>query len=253
MGKKHKKHEHVNHERWLVSYADFITLLFAFFVVMFAVSQVDAKKLGRFTESVNVAFQTHGLFRPTAGSPLERGGSAGDSIVPAVVLDRPSLFRYTAASPLARSVKEALEERIDDAGLGSAVGLRYDPRGVVLSLPEELYFRGGTANLLPDALDELRAIGAALHEHSGTILVEGHTDDAPVRSPLFASNWELSAARAARVVRFLSDELDFESTRLSAVGRADTRPLVENLDEETRAANRRVELVLVTEAGTSQQ
>jgi len=239
----------VNHERWLVSYADFITLLFAFFVVMFAVSQVDSKKLGRFTESVNVAFQTRGLFAPSSGSPLERGGSAGSALIPAVVADKPSLFRYTAASPRAQAVKESLEEKMDEAGLGASMNLRYDERGVVVSLPEELYFKPGAASLLPDSLDELAAIGRALREQSGAILVEGHTDDQPVRSPIFPSNWELSATRAARVARYLIEEVGLEATRLSAIGLADTRPLVENFDDASRSANRRVQIVVVTEAG----
>src|SRR5262245_5668952 len=249
MPKKHKKHEHVNHERWLVSYADFITLLFAFFVVMFAVSQVDSNKVGRFTESVNVAFQTNGIFAPSSGSPLERGGSAGASIVPAIVNDRPSLFRYSAASPRAQAVKESLEESIDAAGLGSSVGLRYDERGVVISLPESLYFRAGTANLRTESLPNLAELAKAIGAQKGSIVVEGHTDDLPVRSALFTSNWELSAARAARVVRYLVEEGGLEGSRLSAVGLADTRPLVENTEEATRAANRRVQIVIVTEAG----
>src|SRR5262245_1558363 len=214
---------------------------------MFAVSQVDSNKVGRFTESVNVAFQTQGLFAPSSGSPLQRGGSAGASLVPAIVNDRPSLFRYTAASPRAQAVKESLEERIDAAGLGSSVGLRYDERGVVVSLPESLYFRPGTANLRPEALAGLAEIARSIGAQPGPIVVEGHTDDLPVRSPLFASNWELSAARAARVVRYLVEEGGFEGTRLSAVALADTRPLVENVDEATRDANRRVQLVIVTE------
>jgi len=247
MARKHKKHEHVNHERWLVSYADFITLLFAFFVVMFAVSQVDSKKLGRFTESVNVAFQTQGLFAPSSGSPLERGGSAGSALVPSIVSDTPSLFRYTASSPRAQAVRESLEERIDQAGLGSLVGLRYDERGVVVSLPESLYFRAGTANLRTEALEHLAEIARAVGEQRGPIVVEGHTDDLPVRSPLFPSNWELSAARAACVVRYLIEQGGLDGARLSAVGLADTRPLVENSDEATRTANRRVQIVVVTE------
>jgi chemotaxis protein MotB len=247
MAKKHKKHEHVNHERWLVSYADFITLLFAFFVVMFAVSQVDTKKVGRFTESVNVAFQSNGLFAPSSGSPLERGGSAGSALVPAIVSDRPSLFRYTAASPRAQAVKDSLEESIDAAGLGASVGLRYDERGVVVSLPEGLYFRPGSANLRPEALETMAEIAKSIAAEPGQIVVEGHTDDLPVRSTLFTSNWELSAARAARVVRYLVEEGGLEGTRLSAVGLADTRPLVENSDDGSREANRRVQLVVVTE------
>ncbi|NOT32171.1 MAG: OmpA family protein [Planctomycetes bacterium] len=248
MAKKHKKHEHVNHERWLVSYADFITLLFAFFVVMFAVSQVDTNKVGRFTQSVNSAFQTQGIFAPSSGSPLERGGSAGSALVPSIVNDRPSLFRYAASSPRAQAVKEALEERIDAAGLGSLVGLRYDTRGVALSLPESLYFRAGTANLRTESLANMAEIAKAVAAQPGAIVVEGHTDDLPVRSPLFTSNWELSAARAARVVRYLIEEGGLEGQRLSAVGLSDTRPLVENIDELTREANRRVQIVIVTEA-----
>ena len=249
MAKKHKKHEHVNHERWLVSYADFITLLFAFFVVMFAVSQVDSNKVGRFAESVNVAFQSNGLFPPNSGSPLQRGGNAGAALVPAVVSDRPSLFRYTASSPRAQAVKDSLEESIDEAGLGSVVGLRYDERGVVVSLPESMYFRPGTANLLTDALENMAQIGKTIATQNGQIVVEGHTDDQPVNSALFTSNWELSAARAARVVRFLIEETGIEGARLSAVGLADTRPLVENTDDATRDANRRVQIVIVTEPG----
>jgi chemotaxis protein MotB len=248
LARKAKKHEHVNHERWLVSYADFITLLFAFFVVMFAVSQVDSKKLGRFTESVNVAFQTRGIFAPSSGSPLERGGSAGSSLVPAIVADRPSLFRYTAASPRAQAVKASLEERIDAAGLGSSVGLRYDDRGVAISLPEAIFFRAGSANLRTEALDALAEIARTLVQQPGALLVEGHSDDLPVRSTLFTSSWELTAARAARVVRFLVEEGGIDGARCSATGLADTHPLVENTDAATREANRRVEIVVVTEA-----
>jgi chemotaxis protein MotB len=250
VAKKHKKHEHVNHERWLVSYADFITLLFAFFVVMFAVSQVDSKKLGRFTESINVAFQSNGLFAPNSGSPLQRGGAAGSALVPAIVSDRPSLFRYTAASPHAQAVKESLEQSLDAAGLGSSVGLRYDDRGVVVSLPEGIYFRPGTANLRTEILPTLAEVARALATQRGQLVVEGHTDDQPVHSTLFTSNWELSAARAARVVRYLVEDGGFEGARLSAVGLADTRPLVENTDEATREANRRVQIVVVTEGPT---
>src|SRR5262245_32855654 len=149
MPKKHKKHEHVNHERWLVSYADFITLLFAFFVVMFAVSQVDSKKLGRFVQSVNVAFQMHGIFPESSGSPIARGGGGGNSIVPAIVSPRPTLFEHHAPSPQARAVHESLERKLDQAGVASKVRLRHDDRGVVVSLPESAFFRVGTANFRP--------------------------------------------------------------------------------------------------------
>ncbi len=246
--RRQKKHEHANHERWLVSYADFITLLFAFFVVMFAVSQVDSKKVGRFVESVNAAFQIRGVFPANSGTPMAGGGGASaNALVPPVVADRPTLFRYTAASPRARAVKESIEAGIEAGSLGNRVGLRYDPRGVAVSLPEEVFFRAGTATLRAEALEALGEVGALVRDQAGPVLVEAHTDDVPVRSPVFASNWELSAARAARIARFLADEASVEPERLAAVGLADVRPLAVNADEASRASNRRVDLVLVTE------
>src|SRR5262249_54986288 len=153
-----------------------------------------------------VAFQTHGIFAPNSGSPLERGGSAGASLVPSLVNDRPSLFRYSAASPRAQAAKESLEEAVDAAGLGAMVSLRHDSRGGGVSLPESLYFKAGTANLKTESLEPLKELAKSLEAQRGTLVVEGHTDDLPVRSPLYASNWELSAARAARVVRFLVED-----------------------------------------------
>ena len=243
--RKGKKHEHVNHERWLVSYADFITLLFAFFVVMFAVSQVDSNKLGRFVESVNVAFQFQGIFPPNQGSPLSGGG--GSAVVAPVVSDRPSFLGNPSPSPRAKAIREALEDDLRQAGLLDEVTVRHDPRGVVVSLPERSFFLVGTATVRPDARDKLLQVAAALYDEPGAVQVEAHTDDLEIASALFVSNWELSAARAARVVRFLIEEEGFEPGRLSAAGLAESRPLIENTSEENREQNRRVDLVVVTE------
>lgn len=247
MSRKGKKHEHVNHERWLVSYADFITLLFAFFVVMFAVSQVDSNKLGRFVESVNVAFQVQGIFPPNAGSPLARGGGGGSSVVSQVVADKPSFLGHSAPSPRAKAIREALEADLRQAGLTGDVGLRNDPRGVVVALPERVFFRVGTATLRAEALDKLRQVAGAVWAQPGHVQIEAHTDDLEVPSALYASNWELSAARAARIARFLVDEESFEPERLSAAGLAEFHPLAENTSEENRERNRRVDLVIITE------
>jgi chemotaxis protein MotB len=255
MARKHKHPEHVSHERWLVSYADFITLLFAFFVVMFAVSQVDSRKLGRFVESVEVAFNMRGVFPNGSGSPLQAGGGkAGESIVQPVVSPTPTVLDFQAPSPVAKATKEALVEHMAAAGLTGRVQVRYDEhqRGVVVSVPEDGFFRSASSNLDPAAIESLRAIAAAIRDESGpesvAILVEGHTDDLSVSSPIFATNWELSSARAARVVRYLIDEGGLSPERLSATGFADTRPLIENSSEENRVLNRRVDVVIATEA-----
>ena len=245
MSKRQKKHEHVNHERWLVSYADFITLLFAFFVVMFSVGQTDRSKLERFVDSVNVAFRMNGVFPDTQGSPLSRGG-VGTSIVPPVVHELPSFFAHSAASPRAAAVFESLEQALRAAGLEGKVSLRHDRRGVVASLPDWVLFPAGQATLRPEAAADLAQLADAIHgEPVGAVQIECHTDDLEP-SKAFESNWELSATRAARVARYFADQ-GFDPALLSAAGFADSRPLVENANEESRGRNRRIDVVLVTE------
>jgi chemotaxis protein MotB len=191
--RKGKKHEHVNHERWLVSYADFITLLFAFFVVMFAVSQVDSKKLGRFVESVSYAFQIKGVFPENQGSPLARGGSAGNSIIPLVVAERPTFLPHRAPSRQANAALISLETKLEAAGLADAVRVRHDPRGVAIALPEKDFFYAGTATLRPEAVDQLRAVAEVLSAESGAVQIEAHTDS--LRSPRRPRAWRASSRR----------------------------------------------------------
>jgi chemotaxis protein MotB len=245
MKKRAKKHEHVNHERWLVSYADFITLLFAFFVVMFSVSQVDTKKLGKFSESVQSAFQFPGVFPQGQGSPLQGGGAAGNSIVPLVVAAPPSLFNHDGPSRELKELREKLRAQFEAAGLAGAVELRFDPRGLAVSLPERVYFYAGTARLRPEAQDALRTIARALALEDGPIQVEAHTDASEPPPSEFASNWELSAARAARVADLLVAETRIDPSRLSASGLAQFHPLIQNPGTDDPDLNRRVDLVLI--------
>ena len=147
MARKGKKHEHVNHERWLVSYADFITLLFAFFVVMFAVSQVDSNKLGRFAESMNNAFLEGGIFTTARGTPVAQGGGGGSAIVQQIVGDRPSFMQYKSPSLQAEVLRDAVAQMLEQGGLKDLATLRYDSRGVVLSVPEGVLFAPDSAEL----------------------------------------------------------------------------------------------------------
>jgi len=249
VARKKKHPEHVSHERWLVSYADFITLLFAFFVVMFAVSQVDSKKLGRFVESVNVAFQVQGLFPNSSGVPIG-GGISGNAAVPPVVTPRPSVLEHESPGRTASSIQKEMEQKIAEFGVGNIVELRYDKTGVVLCLTEEGFFRPGSAVVRHESLDLLRKLVAPLRDLEYPLAVEGHTDDSPIRAIEYPSNWELSIARATVLVRFLTDEAGFDPERLSATGFAEYRPLEENSTLEGRARNRRVEIVVRTEAAS---
>lgn len=240
MGRRAKKHEHVNHERWLVSYADFITLLFAFFVVMFAVSQVDSKKLGRFVESVNVAFQLSGVFRHTDGSPLARGGG-GNSIVAPIVAERPSLLSEVAPPGRAAEIHEAFAAELERAGLTPAVSVRHDPRGVALLLSESI-FGTGTADLTRESHKVLYKVAALLDAESGPIQVEVHADEHLPPGAAFASSWEFCAARAAKLAHFLAERGGVLPQRLFAIGLVG-RPHApgEELDQTPV-----IELVLIT-------
>ena len=239
MAKKESHPEHENHERWLVSYADFITLLFAFFVVMFAVSQVDSRKLGRFVESVNVAFQLRGVFPETQGSPLE-GGGGGSSIVSPVVATRPSLFAHAPASRRAERVHDALRERFARGSYGDTVTLHHDPRGVSIGLPVDLLFAAGGAELQERAHPALHEIADALRGEPGPLQIEGR---APSIGP-GSGSWGTAASRAAAVAGFLADDCGIAPERMAAVGMAGALSLAGVF---APGAPETIELVLVTE------
>ena len=247
--RKKKHEEHANHERWLVSYADFITLLFAFFVVMFAVSQVDSQKMGRFVESVNVAFEYRGVFPESSGLPIPmQGGPAMASMRPSIA---PPKLDFAGAHSLSRrgnDVKKAVESMIDRAGLGGKVRVRSDRRGVTVSLTEACFFDPGSAVVRDQARETLRAIGEVLRDTKVPLVVEGHTDSVPIRTALFRSNWELSTARATTILAYLIDDLKFDPARMAAAGYGEYRPIAVNTTPEGRAQNRRVDLVVLTES-----
>ena len=222
MARRKKQEEHVNHERWLVSYADFITLLFAFFVVMFAVSQVDTGKLGRFVESTHQAFHIAGPFSSAGAGPLSGGG--GTAVVPLVVSPAPTFLVHTAPTAEARDLEESVRAGLADLGVSARAKVRQDARGVVVSLAEADCFERTGADLAPGALDLLRRVAKAVEAANGPVQVEVHGDPAPRFSVLHPTAWELSAARAARVARLLQDEAGFRAEDLSATGLATVRP-----------------------------
>lgn len=248
MARKGKKHEHVNHERWLVSYADFITLLFAFFVVMFAVSQVDSNKLGRFAESMNNAFLEGGVFLSARGSPVAQGGGGGSAIVQQIVGDRPSFMQYRSPSLQAEVLRDSIEQTLQAGGLGELVVLRYDPRGVVLSLAEGSLFAAGSADLAPTAQDKLDTLALAVGEAPGTIQVHTCMEEPRFSSRSRASPWEVGALRAARVAEFLAGESGLEPGRFSSATFAEPWPQFGAGAGESASKVGRIELLLVTES-----
>jgi chemotaxis protein MotB len=230
--KKHEEHE--NHERWLVSYADFITLLFAFFVVMYSISSVNEGKFRTVSESIKAALNPI-VSPPNTSIPFTIGQNKAAKIDPAIEsIKEPALRRLRQ---IIRTLKE--ETQIEVMTLKELTN-----GDIVLTLPETVLFRSGESTLRPEAYPFIQAISDVLIELDRHVRVEGHTDNVPIATAQFPSNWELSATRAVTVVRAFFEQYGVPADHLTAVGHADSRPLADNLTPENRAKNRRVEIVV---------
>lgn len=239
MSNRRKKHpEHANHERWLVSYADFITLLFAFFVVMFAVSQVDNAKLGRFTESVRAVTLWNGPQLPRSAEG--KGVASGPvTLIPTnvVVSSMPTGAELSL-------IRNLLRQRLRQAIVGQRIAVEQDSQSLIVRLQDAGFFDGGSAELRPEGCADLRTVAAAIRDLPFMIRIEGHTDSLPISNSRFRSNWELSAARAAAVLRYLNERGGIDERRCSIAGWADQHPVAGNRTAEGRRKNRRVDIVL---------
>lgn len=246
MSRRHKKHEHVNHERWLVSYADFITLLFAFFVVLFASGQADKKKQQRFATAMNQAFSQMALFEPHSKQPaLTESSGPNPEATPKPV----ELPLQTSAHALEQQVQQLIQQQVSQGKIHSdAITVRSTPEGVVVSLHEAGFFDSASAQVRPSALDALSSVIAQLP--AGGVRVEGHTDDQPIHSALYASNWELSSARASAIARLLLEHSHTDPATLAVAGYAEFHPVASNATPEGRAQNRRVDIVLLAKPNT---
>ncbi|MFY9911283.1 MAG: OmpA family protein [Candidatus Sulfotelmatobacter sp.] len=253
---------HSNHERWLVSYADFITLLFAFFVVLYASSQVDQRKVGRLALSIQIAFQELGVFpASTTQIPLDLSDPMPFSTVQAIHnVKRNSDLQRSASPPedslsgsdeetdistLQTELREALKEEI----VLHEVALHRESDGLVISLRDFGFFDSGSATIKPESLSALDRIASILAIRTYKLRIEGHTDNVPIHTAQMASNWELSTARASAIVRVLIMDHHFPPDRLSAAGYAEYHPIASNLTAQGRAQNRRVDIVVLTARG----
>ncbi|GFO59054.1 flagellar basal body stator protein MotB [Geomonas silvestris] len=245
MAKKQKHEKEPNHERWLVSYADFITLLFAVFVTLYAMSQTDKKKVEEVMASMRDSF---GYSQSPSSKPsvIEAGSM---NIIPAVQKTPPPYKRgkVRAREEEFKSVKAALEAYLQKIGAQDKVGVSIDQRGLVVSLREAGFFDSGSATVKRSSYTLLNDVMESLSSYSNNIRVEGHTDNVPMRSAAFPSNWELSTARATNLLQYMLRQ-DFEPTQLSAAGYGEYHPVAENTSDEGRRKNRRVDLVLLSEA-----
>lgn len=233
-----------NHDRWLVSYADFITLLFAFFVVMYAISSVNEGKYRVMSESIVSAFRNEPGTAADAIVMMHSNNPASAAMAiqrnPAKIKTDPArLAKKEHLRNLAKELNQALAPLMAEGKVRMAEGAL----GLTIDISASALFSPGEARLSPGAVRALDAVGRVLATADFPVRVEGHTDNVPITNPQFPSNWELSAARAASVVRLFIDA-DVDPRRLTATGYADQRPLADNATPEGRQKNRRVAITI---------
>jgi len=241
--------EETHHERWLVSYADFMTLLFALFVVLFASSHHDRKTIQRVSAAVKNGFQDMGSFShgatmqdslpanvPGVGDPLTQTKTTEDN--PATALTNQGVDVAELRKNLSKALGQELERQ--------EVDMRMTPEGFVISLHELGFFDSGEARLTPGAAEKIKRIAAVLIQYGLDMRVEGHSDDVPIHNAEFASNWDLSTARATAVAMMLLNESGVDPKRISIAGYAQYHPTSSNETPEGRRANRRVDIVVVS-------
>jgi chemotaxis protein MotB len=247
MARKRREEEHENHERWLVSYADFITLLFAFFVVMYAVSSVNEGKYKVLSNSLTNAFNNK------TGEP---GGMPVAVIQGALPMPpRPAIKIEKAPDSTKEEVKKAgqrqkmkdvagnIMEALQPLVAAGKVRLLETSRGVTIEINDSVLFPAGQARLQPASVSAMGVISQVLASTDFPITIEGHTDNVPIATPQFPSNWELSAMRATTVLRVFN-EGGVGAERLTAIGYGETRPVETNTTPEGRARNRRVSILI---------
>jgi chemotaxis protein MotB len=256
MALKREPEKHANHERWLVSYADFITLLFAVFTTLYAMSQTDKKKVEEVMQSLQQSF---GMV--TAGAPTPKVNviqSKQISIVPSIRPEvsiaptgraRSGQMRSHAEEKDFRQIKSSIEAYLIKQGAQNKVSLTITRRGLIVSLKEAGFFDPGQAQIKASAHELINTIAEVMTQYNNPMRLEGHTDNTPISTAQFPSNWELSTARATNGLKYLIKYFDVDPEKISATGYGEFRPIADNNTPENRAKNRRVDLVMLSGEG----
>jgi chemotaxis protein MotB len=276
--KRHKKHppheEHENHERWLVSYADMMTLLMVLFIVLFAISQVDADKFVKLKAGLAAGFGAESVALEGRGSELQDADPEAEPFDPGAKVGTPvdaaeaqaqdeELQKAVAQADRAKQsqmaqraeaeadkleeIQKQLTAALEAKGLADNVRFTIDERGLVVTIvTSSVIFAGDSADLQAGGRGVLDSVGPTVAALPNRIQVDGHTNQLPVQTRNYPSGWELSSARASSVVRYLIDKFGLPASRMSAAGYADTRPLLDPADPQAPTVNRRVEVVVMS-------
>lgn len=236
MRRKRKQEEHVNHERWVISYADFVTLMFALFVAMYAISLKDHTSGARVAESVRNAMATGGLASTVRAFMAKEPVKISKS-------DPNALSQETDPSLLEpfRRLNEQLKKQVDSG----AIRLRLGARGLVITLEEKSFFPSGDDTIYSQAYPSMERVAKIIGGLPNSVRLEGHTDAVPIYTERFKNNWELSTARSIAVLQLFEMKFGLDSSRFAVAGYAQNIPVAPNDTEEGRARNRRVEIVIL--------
>jgi chemotaxis protein MotB len=226
-----------NHERWLLTYADLITLLMMLFVILYAISTTDIQKAQALGFSLSKAFSP-GIFVGDDKTGLAQGG--GDVAHPFITNTQKQDFGI---------LTDALKRVMREEGIDSGIDILTTSEGTVISLSGSLLFPSGRAEIRPEALRVLERIAELLRPLRNKIRIEGHTDDLPPPTTLYPTNWELAAARALAVLRYFAGPGGVDPARLSSVSYGEYRPVVPNTSVANRARNRRADIVILYTPG----
>jgi chemotaxis protein MotB len=271
---EHEEEEHENHERWLVSYADMMTLLMVLFIVLFAISQVDQKKFSALKTGLAAGFGAPVEILPGADSLLDPGGSvAPDSVNLAgaagnqrtnpnaasaasnATVNPSTVAKLATATEQAqvkgevsnlKKAQKALQAALNKAGLRNGATFRFDQRGLVVTIAtDNVLFHSGSATLEPEGTKILNTLAPTLRALPNELSIDGHTNNIPISTAQFPSNWELAADRATGVLRYLHSRDKIPYNRMSATSYADTEPRVPAGNPSAVKVNRRVEIIVL--------
>ncbi len=239
--KKKPREEQKGSPLWMTTYSDMVTLLLAFFILLFSMSVIDVERFEKILSAVQISFVGHAAILDSA---MEVEEGTDDLSAEQVNID-PQQWEIVERWEEMREAKYEVQAFLAEAGLEEEVELRLEERGIVMDLPETLLFHQAQAVLKEEAWPVLGKIAQLLRESPGTVLVEGHTCNIPmVTVERFPTNWELSSARAVKVVRYLEEEAGLDPGRLVAMGYGEHAPIAGNETEEGRERNRRVTIVM---------
>jgi chemotaxis protein MotB len=230
---KRRKHneEHENAERWLLTYADLITLLLAFFIMMYVFSKKDAQKYDEVASHLKTIF--------SGGTGLAGKGS----VTAASPIDMPS--KGASSGEIKRQLESELMDSNRNKPGGENISVLSDERGVVIRVLDKAFFDEGKAELKDGAKGALDKIVPIIKSVDNHVRIEGHTDNVPIKTNEFKSNWELSVRRATEVVRYFVEKRGLPPDRISATGYAEYRPIVQNNSPKNKSLNRRIEIIVV--------